>query len=214
MRRLGRRSSSGLARGARLAALTLAAWTLVAWGAARALVVSGAEVDRADAVVVLGGSAAYRERARHAAELYRQGRAPKIILTDDGERGGWSREERRNPFFVERAARELRDAGVPAERIEIVPGVVASTHEEALRLRDFAAARGLRSLLVVTSPYHSRRALWTLRRAFEGSGVEVSVSPCAGGAGEAAPLTWWLRPGGWGAVGGEYVKLAYYGLRH
>lgn len=198
-----------------LAAVAVAlAWPLVAWGAARALVVR-ADMARADALAVLSGAGDYEERTRRAAALWREGRAPKIILTDDGLRGGWSVEHQRNLFFVERAAEELRRAGVPAECIEVVPGVrVTSTYDEALALRDHARARGLKSLLVVTSSYHSRRALWTLRRVFRGGGTEVGLDAAPPGPLSPTPATWWCQARGWRAVALEYPKQVYYWLRY
>jgi uncharacterized SAM-binding protein YcdF (DUF218 family) len=193
--------------------LVLAAWELLAWGGARVLSVQ-AELPRADALAVLSGSTAYVERARRAAQLFHEGRAPRVVLTDDGRRGGWSNAERRNPYFVERAAEELRRAGVPAERIEILPRIVTGTHDEAVLLREYAGARGVRSLCVVTSAYHSRRALWTLRRAFEGSGVEVGLSAAPAGGLTPAPATWWLSALGWQMVAGEYLKFTYYWLHY
>ena len=195
---------------ARVAFVVLVAWALVAWGAARWLVVR-AELPRADAIAVLSGSAAYVERARHAAAAYHAGRAPRIILTNDGERGGWSSAEQRNPLFVERARAELIAAGVPADSIEIAPGLASGTHEEALLLRDYAAARGLRSIIFVTSGYHTRRAWWTLQRVFVGSSVELGLDAVAP---TPAPYAWWLTPRGWRQVAGEYVKLVYYWTRY
>jgi uncharacterized SAM-binding protein YcdF (DUF218 family) len=193
------------------AALLVAAWSLCAWGAARALIVKS-ELARADTLVVLGGSSTYVERARWAAQLFKEGRAPKIILTNDNRQGGWSNAERRNPLFVERAVEELRRASVPAESIEVLPQAVSSTYEEALLLREHAAAHNLKSLLVVTSAYHSRRALWVMRRVLAGSGVEVGISPVAPGGQTPSPGVWWLRPRGWDAVAAEYPKLVYYWL--
>ena len=162
-------------RSALCAALALLAWSLAAWGAARWLVVVRADLPQADALAVLAGSSTYIERSRRAAELFREGRAPRVLLTNDGQRGGWSAAEERNLLFVERAAEELRRAGVPPEKIEVIPQTVSSTHEEAVRLREYAGAHGLRSMLVVTSGYQSRRALWTMRRVFDGSGISVGV---------------------------------------
>lgn len=193
----------------RVVLLSLAVWCVVAWVAARGLIV-GSDMERADALVVLSGSSVYRERARHAAELFREGRAPKIILTSDGQQGGWSQSEQRNPFFVERAHAELRRAGVPPERIEVVPRPVMSTYDEAVALREYATEQGVRSLLVVTSGYHSRRARWSLRRVFAESGVRVGVAPVAAGEETPAHVAWWLQPDGWRMVAGEYVKLVYY----
>jgi uncharacterized SAM-binding protein YcdF (DUF218 family) len=205
----------GRARRAALlsSAALLLAWPALAWLAARALVVS-AELPRADALVVLGGSSAYAERAAYAAQLFREGRAPRVVLCDDGERGGWSQAEQRNPFFVERAAEVLRREGVPAERIEKLPRPTSSTYEEALLLREYAAARGLRSLLVVTSAYHSRRARWTLTRVFRDSGIDVGLAAVSPGQQTPPPSSWWLNRAGWKMVAFEYVKLAYYRLRY
>jgi uncharacterized SAM-binding protein YcdF (DUF218 family) len=193
--------------------IAAAAWQLVAWAAARALVVSE-PLGRAEAVVVLSGSSAYVERTRFAARLWREGRAPKIVLTNDGQRGGWSSAEQRNPYFSERAAWELQRAGVPAASIEVLPRPITSTYDEAALLRRHADERGLRSLLVVTSAYHTRRARWSLRRAFAGSDAAVGVEPVVGGEQSPRPALWWLSPRGWDAVAGEYVKLLYYRLHY
>lgn len=200
-------------RRVRLVAFALVVWFLLAWAAARGLVVR-AELPQADALVVLSGSSNYRERAQWAARLYKEGRAPLVLLTDDGERGGWSQTEQRNPFFVERATSELNQAAVPAEKIEVLPGVVRSTYDEAVSLRAFAVARGLRSILVVTSSYHSRRALWTLRRVFEGSNIRIGVDAPPAGIESPAPAMWWVTLRGWQMVAGEYPKMVYYRLRY
>jgi len=202
-------SATRRARARRVAAALLLAWPPAAWAAARALVVAPGGA-RADAVAVLAGSSVYVERARRAAEVFREGRAPRVVLTDDGQRGGWSREEERNPLFVERAAGELRARGVPADRVEVVPGTVSSTYDEALRLREYSVGRGLRSLLVVTSAYQVRRARWTFERVFEGSGVAVSFEAVPPGDETPPPLTWWLHAEGWRVVAGEYLKMGYY----
>jgi uncharacterized SAM-binding protein YcdF (DUF218 family) len=193
------------------------AWPAAAWAAAEALVVrpgAAAAAGPADALVVLAGSADYRGRARRAAELYAEGRAGLVLLTDDGQRGGWSAAEQRNPLFVERAAEELRRGGVPDARVVRLEGVVGSTYEEAARAREFAASARLRSVVVVAGAYQSRRALWTFRRVFGGSGVRVGVEPAPTGGETPGPALWWLRPRGWRLVPTEYFKLAYYRLNY
>jgi uncharacterized SAM-binding protein YcdF (DUF218 family) len=192
-----------------IVAWTLVAWPLAAWAAAGALVVRS-EMPRADALAVLAGASTYIERTHRAAELFHEGRAPQIILTNDEMQGGYSPALDRNPFFVERAAEELRRMGVPAESIKIIPQPLSSTYEEAVCLREYAAAHDLHSILVVTSAYHSRRALWTLRRVFRGSDVMVGLDPAATGQQSPAPAAWWWHELGWRLVPGEYLKLAYY----
>jgi uncharacterized SAM-binding protein YcdF (DUF218 family) len=196
------------------AALTLVLlWPLAAWLAAQALIVTP-EPARADALAVLAGSATYLERTQHAAQLFRAGRAPRIILTNDNIRSGWSVAEQRNPLFVERAVEQLRSAGVPADKIDIVPGNVFSTYDEVLRLREYAGLRGWRSLLVVTSAYQSRRARWTLHRVFNGSGVTTGVDAAPPGQQSPRAATWWLHRFGWKLVPGEYAKLIYYWIKY
>ena len=193
--------------------LLLIVWPVIAWGAARLLIVNK-ELESADALVVLSGSAAYVERTHLAAQMFKEGRVPKIILTNDNQRGGWSQAHQRNLFFLERARDELEDSDIPSERIETLPQPVSSTYEEARLLREHASARGLRSLLVVTSAYHSRRALWTFCHVFKGSGIEVGMEIVPPGQQTPMPASWWLRPRGWLIVAGEYLKLIYYWIAY
>lgn len=199
-------------RAALLVVSVLVVWAVVAWVAARALVVQAGPVQ-AEAIVVLAGSSTYKERADEAARLFHEGRAPKIILTNDGLQSEWSSELQRNPFYVERAVEQLRRAGVPAENIETLPQVVTSTYDEALLLREYVRAHGLRSVLIVTSAYHTRRALWTLRRVLKDEPVSIGLSAPPPGQQTPRPLTWWWHIKGWRMVAGEYLKLVYYYLR-
>jgi uncharacterized SAM-binding protein YcdF (DUF218 family) len=191
--------------------VVLSLWSALAWAAARALI-TRAELERADAIAVFSGSAAYRERARLAAELFERGRAPYIILTNDNQPSGWSRTEQRNPLFVERAREELVRDGVPPEKIIILPKPVTSTYEEAALIKDYAKANRLDAILFVTSVYHTRRALWTARHVFAGSGISLGLEAPPPGLESPEPLTWWLHTNGWLMVAGEYPKLIYYRL--
>jgi len=197
---------------ARLILTLVVAWSLVAWAAAQALIVHK-ELHSADIIVVLAGSTAYVERVRYAAELLHKGRAPRIILTNDSQRGGWSQEKEINPLFVVLASEELQKLGVSSNNIEIVAPLSSGTYQEAIALREYAEKHKLASLLIVTSAYHSRRALWTFSRVFEGSNIEVGIDPAPPGQQSPLPWSWWLYLRGWEAVPVEYVKMLYYRLR-
>jgi uncharacterized SAM-binding protein YcdF (DUF218 family) len=136
--------------------------------------------------------------------------ASRILLTNDNLRGEWSSSEQRNPFFYERARNNLLVLGVPAEHVEVLPQPVTNTYDEAQALREYALAHQLRSLLVVTSAYHSRRALWTLGQVFADTGIEIGVQSVEIGEQTPPPFTWWLHLRGWQMVVGEYVKNVYY----
>ena len=192
-----------------VAFLLLVGLWLVSWLGARWLIVR-APLERADAIVVLSGSATLSERVQHAARLYAEKRAPRILLTSDNLQGGWSRSEQRNLYFYEIATRQLNRLGVPAENIELVTPPVASTWDEATVLRDYAKTHNLRSLLIVTSSYHSRRALFTFRNFFAGTDTQVGIDPVETGIQTPRPATWWLHIRGWQLVLVEYLKLIYY----
>ncbi len=193
--------------------LLILVWIPLAWYAAERLIVAQL-LDRAEAILVLGGSAAYVERTQKAAQLFKEGIAPKIFLTNDGTKAGWSKREKRNPPYVELAEQSLIGQGVPAENIEILPTVTEGTHDEAELLAKTAKERGIKSILLVTSAYHTRRALWTFKKTMEYNEVSVElgiVSPPAGRQ-TPPPFYWWLTANGWNFVAGEYLKTVYYWL--
>lgn len=188
-------------------------WPLLAWAGAHLLIVKS-EIALADAIVVMSGSSTHIERADWAAKLYREGRAPVVILTDDRLIAGWDRKEERNPYFYELAKRELVNRGVPESKIQVVSDIALGTYEESLGVRDYASAHKLKRLLIVTSAYHTRRTLWSLRHACEGSGIEIGIDSPPPGWQTPAPSRWWWRRWGWKVVAGEYVKLVYYWMRY
>ncbi|MEJ7709186.1 MAG: ElyC/SanA/YdcF family protein [Pyrinomonadaceae bacterium] len=105
--------------------------------------------------------------------------------------------------------------GYPQRKLKVwLPPLAAGTYEEAEILRDYASAHGLKSLLVVTSAYHSRRAMWAWQRVFSGSGVCVDISAVDPGMQSPRASLWWLTPMGWEMVAGEYLKFGYYLLRY
>jgi len=189
--------------------LLLGGWMLLAWSAARFLVVS-APLPKADAIVVLSGSACLLERTTEAGQLYNSNVASRVVLTNDNLQGTWSSAEQRNPYFYERARDNLVLSGVPQQSIEVIYHPVTSTYDEAQTVRDYAVAQGFKSIVVVTSGYHSRRALWTLQRVFRDSNVQVGMQAVDTGIQTPPALTWWLHTRGWQMVAGEYVKSVYY----
>ena len=194
--------------------LALAAvWVALAPFLADGLVVEK-PLEKADAILVLSGSAEYVDRTHEAADAFKAGIAPKIVLTNDGHQGGWIESERRNPYFVESAYIELVRQGVPSDAIEILPSIVRGTSDEADLIVSLSAEKKLNSILLVTSAYHSRRALWIFERAITKTSASLIVGVLAPPEGYRYPtrLNWWMSIYGWRSVGSEYVKFAYYWL--
>ncbi|HSE18615.1 MAG TPA: YdcF family protein [Pyrinomonadaceae bacterium] len=188
-------------------------WPFAAWAGAK-LLITEAPLDKADAIVVLGGSAAYKERAHEAARLLHAGRSQVILITNDNMRGPWSSAEQRNPYYYERAFDELRNSGVSPQQIDLAVQPVTSTYEEALVVREYAQQHRMQSILIVTSAYHSRRALWVFSRVFRDTGIRIGLANVAPGEESPPPATWWLSAQGWRLVPGEYVKMVYYMINY
>ena len=181
-------------------------WPFAAWAGAKFLITE-APLDKADAIVVLGGSATYKERAQEAARLLHEGRARFILITNDNQRGPWSSADQRNLYFYERSFEELRKAGVSPQNMDLAVKPVTSTYEEAQVVREYAQQQKMQSILVVTSAYHSRRALWVYSRVFRDTGIRVGLISAKE---SPPPATWWLSARGWQLVPTEYVKMVYY----
>lgn len=151
-----------------------------------------------DAVLVLAGDPDY-ERTRTAARLVLAGEARLLVLTG-GEPGPGD------------SAASLRavavSLGVPEAAIRMEQ-VSRSTRESMLAVREILEREGVRSLAVVTSPYHQRRAAWAARRALPG--IEITSRPAFPSFWR--PQGWWKTPWQRRIVVQEYLKLGYYILR-
>ncbi len=194
-----------------LLAVLFASWIIIAPFLATALIVEK-PLDHADVIMVLSGSAVYKERTKKAAELYKQGVASRIFITDDATRSGWNAGEEKNIPYVELEQRELIANGITPDAVTVLPGTVSGTDDEAGKLADEVAARPLDRVLIVTSAYHSRRALRTFEKILAGKNVEIGIAHPPTGEQTPDPNYWWLRPRGWQTVAGEYVKSVVYYL--
>ena len=97
---------------------------------------------KGDALVVLGGAGA--DRTRRAAELFKEGEAPKILVSGWGD-CQWNKIQ-------------LEADGVPAADI-MLECKSRTTRQNAEFSIPLLRAIGARRVIVVTSWYHSRRAL-------------------------------------------------------
>jgi uncharacterized SAM-binding protein YcdF (DUF218 family) len=133
-------------------------------------------VDSPDALVVMAGSKDHRLPA--VAQLYSEGIAPRILLTNDGMLSAWSDKYKRNLYMVEWAREDLLELGVADEDIVLLGFVASGSIHDARRTYEYVNSNvGLDSLLVVTSHYHTRRTLFAFSRIFAGTDVEIGVYP-------------------------------------
>jgi uncharacterized SAM-binding protein YcdF (DUF218 family) len=187
--------------------VVVALW-LVSWFAARLLIVR-APLEHPEIIVVLSGSATLHERAQHAAKLFSIYQPQQVILTNDNQQGGWSVADQRNPFFYEQTRRELIQSGVPADRVAVLYTPVSSTWSEASVVSQYVKGKDIHRILIVTSSYHSRRALSTFRTILP-SNIFVGLDPVETGIQTPSAATWCFHRRGWEIVLPEFVKLIYY----
>jgi uncharacterized SAM-binding protein YcdF (DUF218 family) len=164
-------------------------------------------VAPADAVAIFGGGLEYRPFA--AAEYYRRGLARKILLSNIGS----SRAERLGVLesHVEHNRKVLLKLGVPETDIETFGSALSNTYEEALALRDWAARRGARSIIVPTEIFSARRVRWMLHRVFTDGGIirVPALDPL-----EYRRDDWWKNERGLIAFQNEIIKYVYYRFKY
>jgi uncharacterized SAM-binding protein YcdF (DUF218 family) len=198
------------ARALALLALGTASVVALVPAAGRVLVVSDPLPAQADAIVLLAGSPA--ARALETADLFARGTAPRVVLTRERVTPGTAALARRGVRVEprdEETRRILVALGVPDAAITTLPGRAYSTDSEARLLARWACRSGMRSLVVVTSPSHTRRARLILRQVLEPR-VLLAVRPAPA---DYFPPQWWKRRTAAKLVLSEYQKLAHYWLR-
>jgi uncharacterized SAM-binding protein YcdF (DUF218 family) len=106
----------------------------------------------------------------------------------------------------------LEEEGVDTARVRVLQTALSNTYGEAVAVRQHAHEEPFQRLLVVTSPYHTRRALATFAAVFAGSGIDVGVVPAAPARGR--PERWWLDPYDRWYVRYEWAAILAYRLRY
>jgi uncharacterized SAM-binding protein YcdF (DUF218 family) len=134
-------------------------------------------LQKADAIVVLGGT--MYERQLEAVDLYKAGMAPRICLfreiADYGERELIARGV---PFLrpVDVQIDAMEKLGVPRQVITILDEA-NSTADEAAHLHALVTKDHMSRVIIVTSKQHTRRARLVMRRRLASTGVTVMVHP-------------------------------------
>jgi uncharacterized SAM-binding protein YcdF (DUF218 family) len=153
-------------------------------------------LQKAQAIVVLGGDNVMGDRVRRAVELYHAGWAPRVVLSGISFRSYFS-----ETTFMEKEAVNL---GVSREDLILFPHAGDSTIDEALALRRALAGRNFRKIIVVTSNYHTRRARRVFHAVYRRHGTQVVVSAAPDS--EFNPGAWWRQRRSRTLMGLELLK--------
>jgi uncharacterized SAM-binding protein YcdF (DUF218 family) len=160
-------------------------------------------LTRADAIVPLAGG---DDRARYAVALWRSGYAHYFIASDIKLIGPYG-------HLSSALNSDLAVAsGVLPWQIYQTDRIVTSTYTELQAIRDLAQCQGWRSLIIVTSPEHTRRTWIIARDVFHTTGIAISVQPVVGYGYD--PAHWWRNGEERRLTGMEYAKLAAFLIGH
>lgn len=158
----------------------------------------------ADVIHVIAGD---DYRTDYAIRLYKKGYGKTLFFT-----GGWCDFHFYN--HGEHAQARALAQGVPLDAIVFDDSKVMSTYMEAERLKEWIVHNPypLQSVMVVSDPFHMRRARWTYRRVF-GKNMEIQMAPVPF---DLTPYqrTWWKDRESREYIQDEYSKSIYYLFRY
>lgn len=121
------------------------------------------KLSKAEVIVAISGGET-ATRTTEAVKLYQDGWAPKLIFSGAAL-------DPSSPSNARIMAIAAEKEGVPATDIYL-DETSTNTRENATNVASIVTSAGFKSMILVTSPYHQRRALITFQRAF-GSDVVI-----------------------------------------
>ena len=170
-------------------------------------------LEKADLIVCLAGNNV--ERGLATIDAYRQDLAPYIFVAREELPDGFETLATKGLHYPEN--RDLlvnlfKEADLPDAASVDVSRIVVSTFDEAKLVNEWVKQKGYRSLIIVTSPTHCRRAMLTFKNAFKGQNIKIMMcpSPYSG----FNPQSWWKERKYVREVIMEYQKLVYYTFKY
>jgi uncharacterized SAM-binding protein YcdF (DUF218 family) len=162
------------------------------------------KIAPADCILVLGGGRG--ERVLQGVELYKKKYAPQMMMTGEFEQVLFGP----TYHWALQGQKLAVSRGVPKN--DIIPILTSmSTHDDATLAKTECLKHNYKSLIVVSEPFHTKRAYYTFKKVFKGSGIKLMIYPVQG--------SWWTKDNWYqsekGLIAGEeeYIKLLYYLLK-
>lgn len=153
------------------------------------------DCQKVDAVVAISGGDT-NARTDMAITMFKNGWANKLILSGAAA-------DKTGPSNAEAMRRQAMQAGVPSSAI-LLDETSETTSQNAENTRDLFDDNNIRSVILVTSGYHQRRAgLEFGKRA--GTDIRIVNHPVPSD--NQWSSWWWLTPNGWYLALGEFFKI-------
>jgi uncharacterized SAM-binding protein YcdF (DUF218 family) len=165
-------------------------------------------VDRADLIVALPQVSG--KPLPEAARLHREGVAPRVLMPSAPLRPT-DKLGLTQPFDAQNR-RWMKELGVPEADFQIIGDPAPTAHAAAQVLAVWAQGRSLRSVLVVTELFPTRRVKWAVERALAPLGISVRVVGVP--VSDYQVAEWWRSEQGLIHFENEVVLHAFYRLNH
>ena len=163
-----------------------------------AYLIISSELQPANAIIILSGGD--ESRMKEALQLYNENYAKMIILTETGQTTeGYTQLYSFDMRIV------LLSHGIPSGNIIITDRRVSSTRDEALAVKNLMISQQMKSAIIVTDPYHTRRALNIFKEYFADTDIRLSIQPVQNSWYNSR--TWFMKIDGWKFTLLEYIKL-------
>ena len=159
------------------------------------------QITPADAILVLGGGE--KERAVQGIELYKNKYAGWMLFTGEYQRSVFAEPTH---WAIEAQKLAVYNGVNQARTIPILSS--NSTYTDAVLSRDICLKRHFRSLIVVSEPYHTRRAHFVFKKVYKDTGIKIMVYPVQNSAYKRD--SWWKYQKGFWDTNIEYQKMVYY----
>jgi uncharacterized SAM-binding protein YcdF (DUF218 family) len=150
---------------------------------------------KADAIVAVSGGDT-PARTKEAVRLYEQGWASSLIFSGAAQ-------DKSGPSNAAVMRRDAINAGVPASAITIEEQG-ETTKQNADKTQQLLEEKDIKTVILVTSAYHQRRAGLEFSERSDGN-VAIVNHPVAND--KQWSEWWWLTPSGWYLALGEFIKI-------
>jgi len=168
-----------------------------------AFLITSDPLQQADAIVVLSGGGL--PRIQEGVELFNDKYGQWLVLTETGQ---IDPDVGLNTTSISKVDTIMM--GIPSGAVLITQVDADSTYKEAIAVRNLLQQKNLSTCIVVTDPYHTRRASIIFKDIVEKAGIDVSIHSVAGSWYRSD--NWFLSGKGWNATLREYIKLIAYSI--
>lgn len=154
-------------------------------------------LTRSDAIVVLSGGP---DRIQWGIKLYKDAWAPRLVLVGAAL-------DKSGPSNAEAMRKIALREGVPDTAIFLEEDST-NTLENATLGKAVLDSFGAKSVILVTSPYHQRRAYETFKKVYEGELITIINSPS--GYSTWNSKQWWAKPASADITTSEILKIIWF----